>query len=276
MSIDHRAEAEAARERARHRSGGRSSPRQLLLEIPEPFRRYLEQFARLVLAQAQRLEHGLCGLAGRLARAKPQRRPTFDARPVEEALCGRHGCEGGRLRRASGFAPDHDRVRVAAELRDVVVHPPQRGCDIQHPGRSRGGVLLTQQVAQVQVSHDAQAVIVGDHDDVVITRQRGPVVHRVLRGDVRAAIARRKASSVRVEHDRPLPAIADALCPHIQEQAVLAGDRRLPLLWPVGIGRLNRLRAVEEGVPDATPRFERRRRFEAVRACRGSRVPGCP
>ena len=77
---------------------------------------------------------------------------------------------------AAALAEDHHVVRVAAEALDVLVHPLERVTDIQQALVARGGVLLAAQVAQVQVAHEAQAVVAGHHDDIQRARQVGAIL----------------------------------------------------------------------------------------------------
>jgi hypothetical protein len=145
-------------------------------------------------------------------------------------------------------------------------HPIERGHDVQHSGRARGCVLLAQQIAQVDVAHQSQAVVVRDHHDIVILGQREAIVRKILRPDIRAAVAGGEAAAVRIEHHRPLAAVCCAGSPDVEHQAVFARGRRFPFLGPAWIGRLNRLRAVRKRIPHTAPGFQCRRRFEAIGA----------
>src|SRR3546814_10120250 len=95
--------------------------------------------------------------------------------------------------RISDWSSDVCSSDLAAEGADVVAHPAQRRGLVLEPGVAGARVGLAEQVLHPQEAERAEPVVDGDHDDVVVERERGAVVPR------RAAAARRERSSVRSE-----------------------------------------------------------------------------
>jgi hypothetical protein len=72
-----------------HRPQHAARTRELLLDGTEPFRRDHEQVARLLLREAERVDHLVRRLRRRLARHEAEARQALDAGAVEQALRAR-------------------------------------------------------------------------------------------------------------------------------------------------------------------------------------------
>ena len=100
-----------------------------------------------------------------------------------------------------------------------------------HPGRAGGGVFFTQKITQIKISHDPQAMIMGNHHDIVVSGQSCSVVHDILWRDISTAVAGGKAAAMRVEHHRPALAVGHSLSPDVQVKAVLIRDSGASIPW---------------------------------------------
>ena len=135
------------------------------------------QVAHAVLRDPQR-GHQLARDTRALIRLdEPQRRAALDDRAVEQSLRGRHRQQRGHLSSATRLPEDHHRVRIAAELGDVVAHPAQRGDDVHHADVAGRGELLTAGFLERREAEDVEAVIDGDDDHVTAARQIEPFGH---------------------------------------------------------------------------------------------------
>ena len=216
----------------------------------QPVGRNRLQVPRLVRAQPDLREQQL-GLAGRIARiADAQHRAALDDRAVEEPLGVGHREQGRDLPSAAGLAEHGHPGRVAAERLDVVAHPLEGGDDVEHARAAGRREVAAGQLGEVRRPEDVEAVVEGDDDHVAPVAQVDAVVGA---GRPRAGA---EAAAVQPHHDRVPAAVAEPPRPHVEEEAVLAGD---------GLGAaLRRRRAVLQGVAHAGPRRRRGGRHEPV------------
>ena len=63
---------------------------------------------------------------------------------------------------------------IAAEGRDVVAHPGERGDLIEQPGVRGARELFARQLGQVQEAERAEPVVDGHHHDVAAPHERPP------------------------------------------------------------------------------------------------------
>ena len=153
--------------------------------------------------------------ARRLGRARLEQRATHRARAAEQTLRRRHAEQAGDLAAATGLAEDRHVRRVAAELRDVVAHPLERGDDVEHADVARVGELVAE-MRHVEEPEDAEPMVDTDDDHVVVARQVREVVQRPRRRPDRHAAA------VQPHEHRTRRAVTDPRRPHVQHEAVLA------------------------------------------------------
>ena len=71
-------------------------------------------------------------------------RSTHRERAAEQSLRRGHAEQAGDFAAAAGLAEDRHVGRVAAELRDVVAHPLERGDDVEHADVARVGELVAE------------------------------------------------------------------------------------------------------------------------------------
>src|SRR5678815_3475115 len=107
---------------------------------------------------------------------------------MEESLGGRHREQRTDFACATRLAHDRYVIRVAAEGRDVVAHPLQRGHYIQNPGVRRADLRKVKETKRVETMVDAE------HHDIVLPRHVRAVVHRV------AAVAAGESAAVQPDH----------------------------------------------------------------------------
>src|SRR5690242_5251972 len=108
----------------------------------------------------------------------------------------------------------------------------------------------------------------GDCHHVIIPCQSRAVCAGSV-GALVAAIVGVEASAMVINHYRPIPSVCDARRPHVQVEAVLAGNRLgRKRFAPLGRLGLYRLGAVEQGVSHTLPLPWLRWRFEAILANR--------
>jgi hypothetical protein len=135
---------------------------------------------------------------------------------VEQPFRGRHSHQRADLTAAPRLAEDGDVGRISAECSDVVADPFECLHDVEHPGIARIGVLLTGNLAQIQVSEQIEAMVQRDDDDVAMAREVCAVV------DDEAARRLRIAAAMEPYHDRT-PSGAERGRPDVQTQAIFAG-----------------------------------------------------
>ena len=140
-------------------------------------------------------------------------RAALNDRAMEETLGRRHGEQGADFARAAGLTVDRDIVGVAAEVRDVVLDPLQRGDTIgdAYVGGFRESAAF---IGEIQESEGIEAVIDGDLDDVVLPRQVCAIVDGV------AAVTAGEATTVKPHHDGALA--LQAVGPDVESQAIFA------------------------------------------------------
>ena len=202
---------------------------------------------------------------------------------MEQALGRRHRQEAAHFGPAARFAEDHDRVRVAAEVGDVVAHPLQGLHDVEHADVAGVSEFRPADVAQVRVTEGIEPVIDADHDHVAALGEVSAAV------DSRGGRALREAAAVQPHHHRPLAAVVDAGRIHVQHQAVFAvrhigrnhkdGEgfarrvdrRRHHGRRGLGIA-LRRQGTKREGIAHTSPLLRAARRHEAIRTFGGCSV----
>src|SRR5208283_6222041 len=81
-------------------------------------------------------------------------RPHMDNRPVEEAARRRHGEQRADLAAATRFSEDRYIAGIAAEPLDVLVHPAERGNEIERPGVARMSIGLSAEIDEVEKAED--------------------------------------------------------------------------------------------------------------------------
>ncbi len=159
---------------------------------------------------------------------------------AEQPGCARHRQQGDDAHRAGGLAGDGDAGRVAAEARDVVLHPLQGSDLVEQAG-------VGDAVAEEQEPVGAEPVVDRDAHDAV-AGEAGAVVLR----DGAGAVGERAAVD---PHQDRQAGVARVRCPDVQIEAVLAADgglgqqrveRRL-------VGALGDGRPEPRAVPDAVP-----------------------
>jgi hypothetical protein len=170
--------------------------------------------------------------------------------------------------RAGRLAEDRDVLGIAAEVRDVLVHPVERGGLVaQHQVRVR--VLAAgDEIAQRERAQRAQAVVQGHDDGVAARRQARAVVER------RAARADQERAAVDEDQHRAASAVRGR-GPHVQVEAVLVLPVRAAHEAPhqrVLGARLRGAGAEAQRLALAAPRLRGLRRAEAQRPDRRLRV----
>ena len=146
-------------------------------------------------------------------------------------------------------------VGVAAERRDVVAYPLERGDLVEQADVARAGPTGVD-LAQLEEAEGAQAVVHGDEHDAVL-RERGPVVQR------RRARAHLEAAAVDPDHDGQRLGGRRVGGPHVQVEAVL-----VPLLGVAAEEGLHQRGVLRGDGP------ERVRRTHAVPRCGRARAAG--
>ena len=136
---------------------------------------------------------------------------------LEEALGLLHHAEEGGGAAAGGLTEDGHVVGVAAEGLDVLLDPLQ-GLDMVQQTQA-GGVLVVLasfDPREVDEAHEADAVVGGDHDDVLVLLHEELAVIEGIGG-----AAPGEAATVEEDHHR-LAGGTEVLGPDVQGQAVLA------------------------------------------------------
>ena len=188
---------------------------------------------------------------------------TLDDGAVKQALRHRHGEQGADLGAAAGFAENGDAGRIAAEGRDIGLHPLQGGHQIQQPGIAGLGEIRPANGGQVQEAENIQSMVDVDHHDIALSQPRWAYV-------VGIAGAGGKGTAMQPHHYRPLAVLAwrgDG-----DRQAVLALRRGIAFaekirhFQPVRISaaHLRRLAGNGGGIAHPVPIRHRLRRAETV------------
>ncbi len=246
--------------------------------------RKLLQLVQLTLAQSQFGQHRGGQPGRRVRRAKMKIGAALDHRAVKQALGPRHSHQRRDLPASARLAENHDPARIAAKVGDVVADPLQDGDQVQQPRVGGTRVFFTAELRQVQVAEDVQAVVVVDHDDVLVPGQVLALV-----GEQVLAAAPGKAAAVHEDHHRPPAGAVDLRRPEIHPQAILPRDLLgraavqqecvLILVGPVpAVG--DHVRGIPAGagpavvqrVADAGPGLGLRGRHEPARAARRSPI----
>ncbi len=193
---------------------------------------------------------------------------------MEQTLGGGRAEEGGHAHPPGRFAEEGDLARIAAERRDVVTHPPERGDLVGKPPVAEARPLLAIQPGLIgllehrmgEKAEQAQSVVDGDHHHAALARQPPPSVHasRARPGHERPAVD--------PDHDRSVAPIHSG-GPDVEAQAVLRGGLRLTAHERLDLHRgLVGDRTEPIALADAGPRLHRGGRAPAPPACGRRRV----
>ena len=173
--------------------------------------------------------------------------------PRRQRRCGEVADADG----TGGFAEDGHVVRVAAECRDVVLHPLQRRDLIVQPLVARsavGGFRAERRVGEE--AEQTQAVVDG-HQHHAVPRQLLTIVEGCARR------AHDEAAAVDPHHHwAPFVGLARA-SPHVEIEAVFVLWHRLAAVEALDGGRMRARRRLLRGVPLAFPSGRRHRRLPA-------------
>jgi hypothetical protein len=186
---------------------------------------------------------------GALAAVHVVRRAALRDRPPEQAARARHGQQRAHGHRAGRLARDGHPGRVAAEARDLVADPLERGDHVAQ-------AAVRRRVGEEREPLGGEAVVDRHRDDAV-TRER-----RAVEGRGRAG-ARGEAAAVDEDEDRGTP--GHVRCPDVEVQPVLPRPARVGQQL-VHHGRALRRRGHGRpeggGVGDPVVRHGRARRVE--------------
>ena len=189
---------------------------------------------------------------------------------MEEPFGCRHGGEQADFRGAARLSHDRHVRGIAAEVRDVVVHPLQGGHDVEHPDVARTAVFLAAHGCEVGESERVEPVVHRAEDDVAVAGDVLAVVAVLL-----DAVAACEAAAVEPHEHRTALAVVEGGRPYVQTQAVFAHQVVVPVVdeHRVGFGApvvvaLRCRSAVGHCRAHALPRFGRSGRHEAVFAAR--------
>ena len=188
---------------------------------------------------------------------------------MEQSRRRRHAHQAGHLGAAARLAVDHDVVRIAAEIGDVVADPAKRRNQVGHADVDRVGIGRSANLGQIEESEHVEAVIDRHGHDVVMPRH--------LRAFVRGQFVRRaegETAAMKIDHHRTLAGQAGR--PDVQLEHVFAHVAVVPVLQERLLDRrevMQALRAVgavdQRGIL-AVPRLGRFGRKPAVLARRYS------
>ena len=242
----------------------------------EAVERHVLESVQTALADARFLQHGVGEPRREVGSQQASHGAALDDRLVKQAPCPRHGHQGGHLPAAAGLAEDRHVRGIAAEARDVVPHPLERGDDVEQTHVSRCRVLLAADGREVEEADRADAVVEADDDDIVACEVLSVVDVHLVAG------AGGEAAAVQPDHDGAL-ATVEAGSPDVQAQTVFALRAGVPfvdeghlVLVPM-LGR--NLRAREppgERRANAGPRRRFRGRHEAPGAGGGRSIGNAP
>ena len=221
-----------------------------------PLRRHRPQFGeRRRACLAHEFNAGALGIVERYRRTARRREEgaALADRAMEQAARQRRRHQGADRLGARGLAGDGDLAGIAAERRDVALHPLQRGHQVEHAVIA-GGVnrRLRRQFRMRQESKRIEPMIERDDDDA-LCRQIGPVIAGL------GARTDDKAAAVDPHHDRHWRCGFQRRRPDVEVQAILA--RRLP-----DADRCRRTRRLASNSARTCPPCERRSRAQQAAA----------
>ena len=188
---------------------------------------------------------------------------AHDDRLLEETV--RVGCLSERrdLSAAARLTEDRHVLRIAAESRDVFLHPFQGGHEIRN-AHVHGILILLAVHGEIQMSEGIQTVVNGDEHDAVVFREAVAFIGHVLDGGTG-----RIAAAVEPDHDRLLCRRVNRIRPHIQVLAMLRlrpeAVRADNLLARHGRHKNRADQSVGQRVLHAFPRIRLFRHLEAFR-----------
>ena len=134
----------------------------------------------------------------------------------EQSGCGGRRNLQTRAHRPRRLTAERDVVRVAAELRDVRVHPAQRGLLIFE--RVVSGIAFAGIERWARHEAEESVAVIGRHDDdAVAFREHAPFVRR--------SVALRESAAVEKDQHRALHRHVGRR-PHVQVQAIFGGVLR--------------------------------------------------
>ncbi len=207
--------------------------------------------------------HGLEQVPGRgggnLAASQLNDRRALRDGAVERACCRRARHEGKDAGAARRFADDGDVAGIAAEGRDVGLHPRQRRHLVEQAEVAGAGEALAVQIGQVEVAEGAEAVV--DRDEHAAVAAKASPWYQ---GTAPVPLVNAPPWMNTSTGQRAVPSVVRR--PDVQRQAVLAHrpvgqpERRLQQA-----GSLRRLRPELEGVAHRGPRRRRLRGGVAIR-----------
>jgi hypothetical protein len=134
---------------------------------------------------------------------------------MEEPLRAGRAEERAHAHGARRLAEDRHVLGVAPERLDVVAHPFECGDLVAQPDVRRSHLVVGTELAKVQESECAEAVVEGDHDDVSAPRKVRPVVEGCGTG------SHHESAAVNPDHDRPATVVR-LRRPYVEIEAVLA------------------------------------------------------
>ena len=169
---------------------------------------------RVVGVDAQLAEEAARHLLGPRGAVHARRGGGLRDRAVEQPPRGRRREEGGDQPGARRLAEHRDPVGVAAEGRDVALHPAQREQHVLE-GEVAVEAGVGQRAREVEEAEGTQTVVHRDHDDPARRHHRRGVVQGLARRSERIRAA------VQPHHDRPAGLRGVGRRPHVQRQAVL-------------------------------------------------------
>ena len=264
-AVDDRTKVVAVEARRRRRTDhflGRADGRDQALE------RQRLQLIDLQPREPKLYQHRVGKLGGALALSQPNGRPAHDDGAVEQAARGRHGEQGAHLPASARLAEDRHVAGIAAEARDVLAHPLQRGDHVEGAGVAGVGKAFAREIGEMQMAEDVEPLVDRHHDHVVVCSKARPVEPRHVGG------AERKGAAVVPDHDRTLAAVGKPARPQVQGEAILALGNRVARTRQAGQFRpllearreLRRVPGPIERIAHPGPRLGLLRRHETIAA----------
>ena len=175
------------------------------------------------LGQAQ-FHHHLPGeLLGLLAAGKIAAAARLHRSAMEQPRCRGHAHQRGHLGAAAGLAIDHDVVRIAAEIGDVVAHPCERGDQIGHADIDRICIGRAADLGDIEEAEHIEAMIDRHLHHIMMARHLRAFVRGQFIGGAEA-----EAAAMEVNHHRPLA--GQARRPDVQLEHVFAHVAVVPIL----------------------------------------------
>src|SRR5581483_4728745 len=117
---------------------------------------------------------------------------------MKQPFRARHGHQRGHLPATTRLPEDRHRVRIAAEMSDVLAYPVQCRDYVQHPDGSGKRELRSGDLTEVSRAQHIQPVIDADNHNIVLMGQIDAVIYRTGAGPGG------EAPSMQPDHDRPL------------------------------------------------------------------------